>query len=123
MGFKVAYDDEQGILHIRFTEDITPEDICEINKIYGKEPSDKTAAIIVDISDTKMSTWATPWDRETRQRVAASVPPNPPKSRVAIIGSTSISRMLTKVGLSVIGRIKDSRFFKNEAQAVAWLKE
>ncbi len=122
MGFKFETRDPDEILRIVFDGEITPDNICEINKLYADESKEGTQKILVDISQTKMSTWATPWDRETRRRVAASVPANPPKSKVAIIGSSSISRMITKVGLSVIGKIKDSRFFKSEEEAVAWLK-
>lgn len=122
MGFKLDFNEQKGVLYIIFVEEVTPDDVCKINNLNEMVPREKTEKIIVDISSTKMSTWAKPWDRETRRRVAESVPPNPLKSKVAIIGSSSVSRMLTKVGLTVIGKIKDSKFFKSEEDALAWLK-
>ncbi|MBN2379304.1 STAS/SEC14 domain-containing protein [candidate division WOR-3 bacterium] len=122
MDHRLYLDEEQDVFHIHIVGDITPEGYIAINRTYNTWEGGKPKKVIIDLTETNMSTMV-PWDRETRQRVTKSTEPFTSDTKVAVIGVTGISRMVMKIAFNVLGVVKTGRFFKTEAEALAWLKE
>lgn len=122
MKHKLYFNEAQGVFHIHIIGDITPEGYIEINQTYNTWESGRPKKVIIDLTETNMSTMV-PWDRETRQRVSKSTEAFTSDTKVAVIGVAGISRMVMKIAFNVLGVVKTGRFFKTEAEALAWLKE
>lgn len=122
MDHKLYLDEEQGVFYIHIIGNITPEGYIEINQTYNSWKGGKPKKVIIDLTETNMSTMV-PWDRETRQRVSRSTEKFSSDTKVAVIGVSGISRMVMKIAFSVLGVVKTGRFFKTKEEALAWLKE
>ncbi|MBN2380576.1 STAS/SEC14 domain-containing protein [candidate division WOR-3 bacterium] len=122
MKHRINFDEGHGVLNIHFVGEITPEEYIALNEKYKSWPGEKPKRILIDLSETDLSTWV-PWDRETRKRVNRSIEPFSKDTKVAVLGVTAISKMVMKIAFNVLGVIKTSKFFNTKQEAIFWLKE
>jgi len=124
-GFKhrVYVNQEHGVLHIEVVGSITPEGYIAINKRYNTWESGKPEKVIIDLSETDMSSMV-PWDRPIRKKVKEETEKFAPNAKVAVIGAdaSAISQLVMKITLNILGAIKTSKFFDNVEEAITWLK-
>lgn len=117
MKHKIAYDEEEGILRIQYIGEIIPDEYRQTAEEVLKMPEENLKRILVDISQT-----VTPmWNRETRGMLAKSTP-TIEGSRVAVIGASAAIRIISKAFVHIGKTQSQTRFFKTEEEAVAWLK-
>jgi hypothetical protein len=118
MNHKVYCDETQNILYIRFVGKVDASGYRKVAEQINALPVEKRLQLIVDLSDA-----AAPfWDRKTRQ-VLADGTVQSDKSRMAVFGASPAIRVIAKMMLIALGQRDRTRFFKTEAQALAWLKE
>ena len=110
------------MFHVDIVGSITPDGYIEINKTYNTWAGGRPEKVIIDITETDMSTMV-PWDRETRKRVNQSTEQFAASTKVAVIGSTTVTRMVMKIALSILGVLKTGKFFKTEEAALKWLHD
>jgi hypothetical protein len=117
MKHKITYD-EEGILRIQYIGEIIPEEYRQTAEQVMQMPAENLKRILVDISQTD-----TPmWNRETREMLAKSTP-TPAGSKVAVIGASAAIRIISKAFVHIAKTQSQTRFFKTEEEALAWLKE
>jgi len=118
---EVWFDKEQEIVRMRFVGDITSEEYSRINReLLANIPSEKRKLQLVDLTACS----AMKVDRKTRKEIAAEIKATEVAgTKAAIIGSSPVLRMLTKVFFAM-RKEEDAkvRFCKTEEEALAWLK-
>jgi hypothetical protein len=118
MNHEVRFDEKQYILHVRFVEEVTPEEYREVSQHILSMPEAKRQRILIDVSEASMPKWS----REVRQALAESTD-TPVNTRTAVIGISPALRVLSKAIIRVAGKHSETRFFKTEEEAIRWLKE
>ncbi|MBD3286604.1 hypothetical protein GF338_09740 [candidate division WOR-3 bacterium] len=124
-GFKhrMYENNKYDVIHIEVVGSITPEGYMAINKRYSTWETGKPEKVIIDLSETDMSSMV-PWDRPIRKKVKDSTEQFSPNAKVAVIGAdtSAISQLVMKITLNILGAIKTSKFFDNVEEALAWLE-
>lgn len=118
--YEVRYDEKVGALRIQTFDTLTKDDVHDIMSAVERElvGKDEKRYVLVDLSQGSSDMV----DKEARQAFKkASDPSN--FTKVALFGANPAVRMLAKVVLVVSGVSKKTRFFKSEAEALAWLRE
>jgi hypothetical protein len=119
MKHRIDYDEKLGVLFIRVVKDVSPEEFLEVNKLITSMPVEKRMRILIDASDAVMPKW----DRKMREAVLSGTSHTPPNTRTAVIGLSPALRVFSKVIINVAGKYSETKFFKTEEEAIAWLRE
>jgi DNA-directed RNA polymerase subunit F len=117
MNHEVRFDEKQGILYVRFVEEVTPEEYREVSQQILSMPEAERRRILIDVSEASMPKWS----REVRKALAESSTA-PPNTRSAVVGISPALRVLSKAIILVAGKRAETRFFKTEQEAIDWLK-
>jgi tRNA threonylcarbamoyladenosine modification (KEOPS) complex Pcc1 subunit len=117
----VWFDEEAGVVRMRFVGNITNEEYTRINReLLANISPEKRRFQLVDLTaSTTMKI-----DRKTRKEITAEIEATDVAgTKTAIVGASPMVRMMTKVILAM-RKEKDAetRFFKNEDEALTWLK-
>jgi hypothetical protein len=116
--FRVWYNDEAGALYIQTFERLNKEDVGDVMTAVDREFEGKDQRyVIVDLSRGSSDMV----DKEARRAFRESARPED-FEKVAVFGASPAVRMLAKVIFVVTGVSNKTRFFKTEADALAWLK-
>jgi len=118
MKHRVDYDEKQGVLYIRVVKDVSPEEFLEVNKLIMSMPEEKRRRILIDASDAVIPKW----NRRMREAVFGGASATPPNTRTAVIGLSPALRVFSKAIINVAGKYSETKFFKTEEEALAWLK-
>jgi hypothetical protein len=119
MKFKEWYDEKEGILYVDVIERLDAEAVGHLfTLIPQKYSKEQLRYWLVKISDEAQKLV----DKETRQ-VAAEKIKVLHWDKIAFYGAKPGLRMISKIVLTAAGRGDTTKFFKNEEEARAWLKE
>jgi hypothetical protein len=116
--YKMWFDAEQGVLYVKTFKTIDAGEIHQLIPQVDKSLEGKPRRYIIgDLSENPTD----PLTKEARQafkQYANSIN----YDRIAVIGVNPFTRMVVKIGVKIVGQSDKTRFFKTEAQALAWLK-
>jgi len=114
----IQYDSNSRTIILKIVGNFTVEDadevIVKVNQLTGNNPESNVLADFTQSPNLVI-------DRETR-RMIQNAALKYMFQKVAFVGVSPVTRMIAKVIIAVLGKIKESRFFKTEAEAIAWLK-
>lgn len=117
--YEVWYDEERGVLYLKTFHTMTEEDVRELMALTEtKFKGIETDYALVDMSEASAES-ISKGARKAFKEHAGIIN----YKKLAVVGANPAARMLAKVALAVIGKSKVTRFFKTEAEALAWLKE
>jgi len=116
MKHKSFYDEEAGVLRIAYIGKVTTDEFRALNAEWNKLSVEKRNKVLVDLSQLENPLW----DRETRKTLSEETDEFE-GAKVAMVGVAPSLRVLAK--LFSQKQKHDVRYFKTEAQAIAWLKE
>ena len=117
MKHRVDYDETRGVLNIRFVGEIKENEYLEISRSIKKLPPEKRMKLVINLSDNNSSLHR----QETREMLARGLE-RVPGSRIAVIGSTPVTRMMAKTFVASLGQPESTGFFKNEKEALRWIR-
>ncbi|MBN2379296.1 STAS/SEC14 domain-containing protein [candidate division WOR-3 bacterium] len=119
MKYEIRLDKEHGLLRLIIFESIDKENVDEMMPAMARELDTMTRRLVlVDMSNDKNSTSMTKRARKAYKEHAAAINTD----KVAMVGASPITRMFAKIALGVMGKSEQTRFFKTEEDALAWLK-
>lgn len=114
----IQCDSDSGAVVLKVVGDFTIEDATEtFEKVKGLLVTNPTTCILADLSQSPNLTI----DRETRRKIQEAGL-NLEFQKLAFVGVSPVTRMIAKVVLAVLSKIKESRFFNSEEEALSWLK-
>jgi len=115
------FDDKEGIVRMKIVGKISNSEYREVNrKLIDTISAEKRMRQIVDLTEAE----AMNIDRKTRKEIAEEMYASEVEgTKLAIIGASPMTRMLTKVILAMRKLKSETRFFNSEVEALAWLKE
>jgi hypothetical protein len=116
--YETWYDEKHEVLYLKTFHTMTEEDVREAMAL--SETKYKGIDIQYALVDMSEAT-AEPISKGARKAFKEHTGIMNYK-KVAVVGANPAVRMLAKVALAVIGKSKVTRFFKTEAEALAWLK-
>lgn len=111
------FEKKDGISFIRFRGEINDDDCLEITKQISELPLERKLRIIIDLSETNTCLHK----KESREMLARSLA-RVPGSRIAVVASTPVTRMMAKTLVATLGEPESTVFFKNEEEAIKWLR-
>lgn len=116
---KIFYDEECGAAHIVHFDQVNADDARQIIDAVAQLLEGKPHRYMMDdISRVSMAKI----DKETRKEFAKAGD-KIQLEKIAMVGADPMTRMMSKVVVTLSGDAKRSKFFKTEAEAVAWFKE
>ncbi|MBD3286651.1 hypothetical protein GF338_09980 [candidate division WOR-3 bacterium] len=119
MNYKMWYSDDHEVLYVKTFAMITSEDVNQIMPQVTQIFKGKSRSLILaDLSDNPSGLLS----KEARgafKKHAESFKVD----KIAIKGANPPIRMIAKIALTIIGSSDIARFFKEEEEALAWLKE
>jgi len=117
--YEMWYDEKLGVLRFKVINPLTAEDAREITPLAEKLMESKdTRAMLVDL------TAGSSMGLSKEVRAAFREGPGPFKyEKIALYGANPVERMIAKAILAVSGSKQIARFFKNEEEALSWIKE
>ena len=117
MKHKMWYNTDDEILYLEFTSDYLTSDVPEIEKkIHELLDGKSRRQMIIRVSNVYKVE-----NRETREQ-SNEVLRKANVTEVAFVGGSAANRLIAKV-LMITGPVKTKgNFFKNENDAVSWLK-
>lgn len=116
--FKHWYDEKDGFLHVNVLERYDPESTELFFSDMGQYPEEQQRYVLCFVDDDAQKLV----DKETR-KVAAEKGKVIKWGNIAIWGAKPGLRMVAKIVLTAVGKGRDLKFFDNEEDCVAWLKE
>jgi len=119
MKHEVWLDKDKGVLYVRYMGDITVVDYSEVSDRVLAFTPEQRLLTLVDMSQAKVPKL----DRKAREaideRVQAVLHDN---ARAAIIITSPVIRMMTKIFLGTVRQKVETRIFADAEEALAWLK-
>ncbi|MBN2380577.1 STAS/SEC14 domain-containing protein [candidate division WOR-3 bacterium] len=120
--YKLSYNDEDDILCLKIFGVITGEDLREMMPMLQKILDGKPRRyVLIDMSHSVQAgpNVMTKEMREAYKEMTVLMD----SDKSAIFGASPVVRMAAKIALAVTKRWENTRFFKTEEEAVAWLKK
>ena len=116
----VWFDEKEGVVRMKIAGKISNEEYRKVNrKMIDTISAEKRTRQIVDLTEAE----AMNIDRKTRKEIAEEMHSSEVEgTKLAIIGASPMTRMLTKVILAMRKQKSETRFYKNEEEALTWLK-
>jgi hypothetical protein len=116
MQHRIWFDPNDDLLRFnivgRFSREDAKETLAEVKKLLeGK----KRRFFLADISASPNLTI----DRDTRKILQQD---SPEFEKVALVGATPVTRMISKVIVTVVGRSAVTKFCKTQEEALLWLR-
>lgn len=119
MEAKYWVDEENNVVCAQFTGIFTVADGPELLRNVNSLFESRTAhLLLIDLSkatDQVLSKELRQWLKENSPHLEVD--------KVAVVGASALIRIAARIVISVIGRAKDTGFFRTADEAVAWLKE
>jgi len=119
MKHEVWLDKNKGVLFVRYMGDITVADYSEVSDRVLDFSPEQRLLTLVDMSKAKVPKL----DRKARtaidERVQSLLHEN---ARAAIVITSPVIRMMTKIFLGTVRQKVETRIFANEEEALSWLK-
>lgn len=119
--YELSYNDKDGIMYLRILGVITGEDLRELMPRIQKMFEGKTRRYaLIDMSQASQvgPQVMTKEMREAYKEMTDLMD----SDKSAIFGAAPAVRMASKIVLAVTKSSKNTRFFKTESDALAWLK-
>lgn len=120
--FTLTYDDQNEFLYLKIEGILEIEDLRQMMPSFNKLFEGKKHRHILIEMDEKAQVDANFMTKELRNTYKEFMS-HVDADKSAIIGSSPIVRMVSKVAIAVSGKSKVTRFFKTREEALAWLKE
>jgi len=119
MNYKIWFDEDTYAVFLKIIKMPEEEDVngfmTEAMKLYeGKE----RRYAVVDLSDNPPGLLDKP-ARKAFRLFAESID----FDRIVMFGGKPVIRMMAKVAVSALGKLKITKFFETEKEAINWLKE
>jgi len=119
MKYEIKPDDEAGILRMIIHGALEKPDVDEMMPQVAKELDKmKRRLVLVDMSRDKNPSSMSREARKVYGEHAAVIKPE----KVAMIGTNPVTRMISRIALTVTGRAKVTKFFPFEEETLVWLK-
>ena len=108
--------DSNNNLIVRLSGELTPEEVSTVTEKMNEllKPLEKVY-VLMDVTGLD--------NIPPKAREAMAKSSVPPADKIAVLGATSMIRVLGTLVLKVIPQVKSSRFFSDETEALAWLIE
>lgn len=119
MKHRLDYDERLGVLFVRVVKDVSPDEFLEVNRKITSMLEEKRRRILIDASDAVIPRW----NRQMREAILKGTSVTSPNTRTAVIGLSPALRVFSKAIINVAGKYSETKFFKTEDEALAWLKE
>jgi len=115
MSHKIDLDSDNNLI-VRLSGELTPEEISTVTEkmIELLKPLDKVH-VLMDVTELD--------NIPPKAREAMAKSSVPPADKIAVLGATSMIRVLGTLVLKVIPQVKKSRFFSDKKEALTWLVE
>lgn len=117
--YEIWYDEKRGVLYLKTFHTMTEKDVREIMAFRETKLKDiEFEYVLADLSEAAAEL-PTKEDRKVFKKYLATLT----YKKIAVLGANPAVRMLAKIALALISKSRVTRFFKTEAEALAWLKE
>lgn len=115
---KIYYDEQNSVARIEHYDTVNADDARRIVDAVAKLLEGKEHRYMMDdISRVSMAKL----DKETRKEFAKAGE-RIQLEKIAMVGADPMTRMMSKVVVTLSGDAKRTKFFKTEKEALAWLK-
>lgn len=113
MSHQVGLDSRKNLV-VRLSGDLTPEEVSTVtDKMTESLKSLDKAYVLMDVTGLK--------NVSPKAREAMAKSPMPATEKIAVVCTSSMIRVLGTLVLKVIPKVKASRFFSTEEEAMEWL--
>ena len=117
MKHETKFDPQTGIMYMKIKGSYTIEEAIETEKFMKTQTKDRDSyMLLADLREAPASL-----DKEVRRRLQGEIA-DQELEKVAMIVTNPGVRMIGKIVIATMGKSKNTRFFKTEEEALAWLK-
>ncbi|MBN2379320.1 STAS/SEC14 domain-containing protein [candidate division WOR-3 bacterium] len=117
MNHKVHYNEKDKVAVIEYVGNISVSYVDQVTKQLDEILEGKNGrSVIADISESPLLQIG----RDARMKMA-EIAQTLNLDRIAIVGATSMNRMMAKVTSAPFGKSKEADFFKTKEEAISWL--
>lgn len=118
--YEIWYDEDAGAIHLKVINMLTAQDVHEIMpasvKMFEKM---ERKYVIVDTSPEPSGML----EKTARRAFREYMESMKVVEKLAVYGAKPVPRMMARAAAAALGKLKVTRFFKTETEALAWLKE
>jgi len=113
---ELGYDEDRNLVYVKFEGKLAVDEYSKLAEFFNSLPEEKKMRYLADVTELEGSLL----DRKTREMFAGSTA-RFPESKIAVVGGNPVTRMICKTVVVTMGKLKETGFLKNEAEAVSWL--
>jgi len=118
MKYKVNYDEKTQILHLDVLDRFDPQDVTALTSLLSNEfTTQQLRCLLANISEPAQAMPSKETRRALRDETTSIT-----LDKIAICGAKPALRMVGRIVVTALGKAKQTRFFENKDEAVAWLK-
>jgi hypothetical protein len=118
MNYNLWYDETVESIYIKLFGMLTEGDVHEmmakIEELYEGKPR---RYALIDLTEAQGGFL----DKSAR-RAFREYAPKMQQGKMAVVGAKPVTQILAKAAIAALGSLNMTRFFKTEAEALAWLK-